>query len=202
MRNTARRTVSPSGAEDTAPRLVAPDRSYAESYLEALHEGFRRGSQPVASPERIADIAEDFAGFLAELCDQSGAILLPNGDLVPKVPFDVHWLVAGPVFVGELSLRHELNEVLLQSGGHIGYGIRPAARGRGLGRSILRLGLLEAHALGLRRVLVTAHAENLPSRRVIEANGGQLENIVPDIFTGEPLCRYWIELRQGESGGP
>jgi len=41
-------------------------------------------------------------------------------------------------------------------------------------------------ALGISRVLVTCEQSNVASRRVIEINGGALENIVD----GE--CRYWI----------
>ena len=34
--------------------------------------------------------------------------------------------------LGAIALRHELNDFLLTIGGHIGYGIRPSARRRGL----------------------------------------------------------------------
>ena len=153
-------------------------------------------------PTEIERIEGAFDEYLARVTDQAGDITLPNGIVVPKVPFSLHWLVVGGTFVGELSFRHRLNDWLRASGGHIGYGIRPSARGRGFGRAILRLALVEARALGLPRVLVTAHAENTPSRRIIEANGGTLENIVPEIFTGEALCRYWIELEPAGGAVP
>jgi predicted acetyltransferase len=35
-------------------------------------------------------------------------------------------------YLGAITLRHELNDFLLRAGGHIGYGIRPSAHGRGL----------------------------------------------------------------------
>jgi predicted acetyltransferase len=180
-------------------QLVSPDARYAASFLDALREGFRRGSQPTASPARIAAITSAFGTYLDELTEPTGSIRLPGGELVPKVPFSIHWLVAGDVFVGELSLRHELNEVLRQSGGHIGYGIRPSLQGRGFGRRILALGLAEARRLGILRVLVTAHPTNAASCRVIEANAGMLEDTVEDIYGSGPLRRYWIELRGDKS---
>jgi predicted acetyltransferase len=176
------------------PHLERPSTAHAASYVEALAEGFVRGTMAPASPERVAEIARDFGRFLAELTDQAGSIMLPGGRLVPKVPFTVFWLVDENGFIGELSLRHHLNEWLLQSGGHIGYGVRPSRRRQGLGRLMLRLAVPEARSRGIDRLLLTAHEPNTGSRRIIEANGGVLENIVDDMLGGGPLCRYWIDI--------
>lgn len=43
--------------------------------------------------------------------------------------------------VGMINIRHDLNEYLLNYGGHIGYSIRPRDRGQGYGKEQLRLGL-------------------------------------------------------------
>jgi len=153
--------------------------------------------QAPATPEAIAGIAGDFAGFLAELQDRHRPIHLPDGTWIMTVPFSIHWLVLGETFVGELSFRHVLNERLLLSGGNIGYGIRPAFQRRGHGRLMLALGLEEARRRRLRRVLVTAHEWNIGSWRIIEANGGALESTIEDINGGGLLRRYWIDL-----GGP
>ena len=48
--------------------------------------------------------------------------------------------------------------------------------------------------LGLRRVLVTCDEDNVGSMRVIEKNGGVLENIVSGPGPGKPKRRYWIEV--------
>jgi predicted acetyltransferase len=40
--------------------------------------------------------------------------------------------VEGDRVPGGIAMRHELDDVLLHAGGHIGYGIRPSARRRGL----------------------------------------------------------------------
>src|SRR5690242_13591636 len=42
------------------------------------------------------------------------------------------WITEDGTYLGAITLRRELNDVLLRAGGHIGYGIRPSARGRGL----------------------------------------------------------------------
>jgi predicted acetyltransferase len=109
-------------------RLAAPATRYAGSYVAALHEGFYRGAQPVVTARQIRAIEADFARHVARITEQTGTIRLPNGELAPKVPFSLRWLVEGEEFIGEVSLRHQLNPWLLQEGGHIGYGIRPSRR--------------------------------------------------------------------------
>jgi predicted acetyltransferase len=113
---------------------------------------------------------------------------------VPKVPYSLRWLVEGDEFIGEASIRHELNAHLLREGGHVGYGIRPSRQRRGYGRLILALALEECRRLGLERVLVTSLADNLGSVRIIEANGGRLENETIDPSGRRRLRRYWISL--------
>lgn len=174
--------------------LAAPDRRYKESFVAALREGFRRGNRPPSRPREIARIEERFDAHLEDRLQQTADIVLPGGRHVPGVPVSLHWLVAGPTFVGELSFRHGLNDYLRLSGGHMGYGIRPGLEGRGFGKRLLALGMDEARRRGLTKLLVTCHDHNLASARVIEANGGVLENVVDDIFGGGLLRRYWIEL--------
>jgi predicted acetyltransferase len=91
-------------------------------------------------------------------------------------------------------LRHELNERLLQMGGHIGYEIRPSRRRQGYGKLILKYGLEQAKAFGLERVLLTCDEDNLGSRKIIESNGGRLEKIIEVEGWPEQVCRYWIYL--------
>jgi predicted acetyltransferase len=173
-------------------RLVAPALRHRQSFVEALREGFRRGSQPVADEARIREIERDFAGYLREITDPSGTVRLPTGELVPKVPFSVRWLVEDDEFIGEASIRHELNAWLLRAGGHVGYGIRPSRQRRGFGRLILALALDECRRLGIERVLVTCQEDNLASARIIEANRGVLENVTCDPAGHGRLRRYWI----------
>ncbi len=177
--------------------LVAPSVRWAGSFADALEEGFRRGNRPPASPREIREAKRRFERYLRARLDQTRMIVLPNGERIRPVPSSLHWLVAGEVFVGELSFRHELNPQLRLSGGHIGYGIRPSLWGRGFGKRLLALGLDRARAHGLPQVLLTCHDDNLASAKVIEANGGVLEDVVDDVFGGGALRRYWIDLRGG-----
>jgi predicted acetyltransferase len=174
--------------------LVAPSLRHARSYVAALREGFRRGAQNRVSERRISQIEADFATYIAAITDQSGSIRLPTGEIVPKVPFSVFWLVEGDAFLGEANVRHDLNAYLIKEGGHVGYGIRPSRQRQGYGKLILALALEECRRLGLERVLLTCLQDNVASARIIEANGGELENVIDDPAGRGPLRRYWISL--------
>ena len=94
-------------------------------------------------------------------------------------------------FVGAVNIRHFLNERLLQTGGHIGDGIRPSERGKGYGSKMVALALEECDRLGIRDVLMCCNRDNAASARTIIKNGGILENEVADGDT--VIQRYWIK---------
>lgn len=68
-----------------------------------------------------------------------------------KVPDSVFFLLDTDKnrLLGAVNIRHYLNDVLLQSGGHIGDGIRPSERRKGYGTEIIRLALIECKKLGV-----------------------------------------------------
>lgn len=107
---------------------------------------------------------------------------LPEGD----VPQTLYWLFVEGKPVGLAKLRHYLNESLREKGGHAAYAIRKSERGQGYGKLILRELIKKAKDKGIKELLLTCDNDNLASRRVIEANGGQLEKIK------EGECFYWI----------
>jgi len=94
--------------------------------------------------------------------------------------------VDGADSLGRISIRHQLTPALLEHGGHIGYDIAPKARRRGHGTAMLRAALPVAASLGIERALITCDVDNLGSRKVIEANGGVLE----DQRAGK--LRFWV----------
>lgn len=134
---------------------------------------------------------ENFEAFLAQLSGCERGLGIPEG----FVPHSTYWLVHGTEVLGVSSLRHRLNDRLRIEGGHIGYGIRPSARGKGMGTLILRLTLAEAARRGIDRVLLTCARANAASSAVIAANGGKLESEEFIASRGEVVQRWWVEAR-------
>ena len=112
-----------------------------------------------------------------------------------KVPDSVYFLldVERNILLGAVSIRHYLNDHLLQFGGHIGDGIRPGERRKGFATEMIRLSLIECKKLGIQRVLMVCEKTNVGSVKSIIKNGGVLENEFED-KDGKTHQRYWIEL--------
>ena len=110
------------------------------------------------------------------------------------VPGTTLFLEEGGELLGIVNLRHKLTEALKRYGGHMGYSVRPSSRRQGYGTLLLEAGMVEARSLGIERLLVTCEPTNLGSIRVIENNGGVLQ----DEFFHEGVQRlvrcYWIDL--------
>jgi len=171
--------------------LVLPTARLRNSWLAAREEWGRETHQDGAGLG-VGDDVDTVAGFAAwveRLRRESDSSTLLDQGLVHA---SYWWIVEDEGYLGAISLRHTLNDFLLRAGGHIGYGVRPSARRRGLATWALGAVLPEARALGLKRVLVTCDDANVASARPIENNGGVLEDI-RQTELGQTR-RYWIEL--------
>lgn len=80
--------------------------------------------------------------------------------------------VDGQTYLGRVQIRHRLTGFLREQGGHIGYFVATAHRGREHATAMLRVALPVAAEIGLECALLTCDATNLASRKTIEANGG------------------------------
>lgn len=129
----------------------------------------------------------DFDHYLANLEQKTAA----EG----RVPDSVFFLLDEDRdrLLGAVNIRHCLNDQLLNTGGHIGDGIRPSERRKGYATAMIGLALMECKRLGIERVLMTCNKDNIGSAKSIIKNGGVLENeVVND--EGQIEQRYWISL--------
>lgn len=169
-------------------KLFLPSVRYQKSYLEALGEAEgEAGATILAKP----GINQSFEEFVKNKIEMSKGLHLPEG----FVPATELWLVDKDEFIGRASIRHQLTENLLKIGGHIGYYIRPSKRRMGYGKMILKLALKETKKLGFSKALVTCDANNTGSCKIIEANGGILENMVENGKDNSLKRRYWIKIK-------
>ncbi|AKT50118.1 GNAT family N-acetyltransferase [Arsenicicoccus sp. oral taxon 190] len=179
------------------PQLVAPTTRLHRSWLASLAEwGVDEHGERVhqhGASLRPEDDAVDAAGFAAWVQrlrrEADPAAERPRG----HVPATNLWVTEGSDYLGAISLRHALSPALVEVGGHVGYGIRPSARGRGLATWALGQVLPRARGLGLERVLLTCDDTNPASAAVIERNGGVLED-VREHAPGARVRRYWITV--------
>jgi predicted acetyltransferase len=180
--------------------LADPHVRFHRSYLAALDEfvkageernaylpslGAEEGFPGVHFSRQAVEDPRVFAQLVEFLLDQRRAEA-PR----PRsyVPFTELWMAEGDEYLGRISLRHELNDLLFTWGGHIGYAVRPSARRRGLASAAL-LDMLEVcRERGLDPVLITCDVDNVGSRRTIEKAGGQYED------TREGKLRYWVSV--------
>lgn len=172
--------------------LIYPDLEHKEEVLAMLEEirvaddGLRWQYSGMSSLEEY----ESYEDWVKKVMQEStGKNLAQN-----RVPASTYIMINkdNNKVVGIVNIRHQLNEYLLNYGGHIGYSVRPKERQKGLGTHQLKLALEKSKSLGIQKVLITCDTENEGSAKVIENCQGQLENIVPkdDFFTK----RYWISL--------
>ena len=163
-------TIRPFEIDDRDEALAARTELDADDFDFLLGYSYRRG----------------FDEYLEQLAAHEQGLGLPDGWVASAL-----WgaFVDGEL-VGRTCIRFELNEHLLQVGGHIGYGVRPGHRRRGHATEILRLSLDQLAARGIKSALVTCDEQNTASARTIEANAGVLENIIE--AGGRRTMRFWV----------
>ena len=182
--------------------LVRPALSYLPGYTDAL----RRGWSPdnvrglVAAAEELEQIERDPRKFVEQLTDleaKGAPISLPDGSQVPRLPGFRLWMWDGE-FCGSIGLRWQVGTAQLPAYclGHVGYSVVPWKERRGYATRALGLLLPLARELGLPHVDVTTDPDNLPSQRVILANGGALEGRfrMTEQYGGAESLLYRIRL--------
>lgn len=97
------------------------------------------------------------------------------------------WITEGDAVLGGIALRHT-SHPFASWAGHLGYGIRPSARGRGLATWALARVVEQASILGMDRVLSVCEVGNSASAMTLQRQGGVLEKSSQD----SPVLRYWI----------
>lgn len=96
--------------------------------------------------------------------------------------------------VGMINIRLELNEKLKNSGGHIGYSIRPTERRKGYNKINLYLGLKKCFEYNIKDAWLDCVVSNLGSVKTIQALGG---NLLKEDFSdkyGEVVQMYTINV--------
>jgi predicted acetyltransferase len=175
------------------PALVRPTLEVHRSFLAAMAEFRGEGRGCVDDNSMIGSENREFGGTWGTL--EGFAVYVQKirreaDEDAPRaagwVACTTLWYVEGAEYFERLAIRHRLTDLLRDSGGHIGYDVRPTARRRGYATAMLCEALPVARALGLDEVLLTCDTDNVASPKVIEANRGRYED------TRGKKLRYWI----------
>lgn len=184
-------------------RIIRPGLEGLPSYVAALERGWSpdnvRGAE--ATREELERIGRDAALFVAEQEDPEGRlppVKSPDGTSVPRLPGYRRWMWDGE-FCGVIGFRWQRGTEALPPTclGHIGYNVVPWKRRLGYATEALKQILPDARTVGLAYVEITTDPENLPSQRVIEANGGVLIERFkkPEQYGNKEGLRYRVMLR-------
>ena len=161
-------------------RLIEPDpdrfRAWREAHREwgpgAHEDGFGLG------PDDEPATQQAFAAWITRLRHD---------------PAQHWWILDGDAVAGAIALRSDDDPAVARHG-HIGYGIRPSFRRRGLATWALGQTLDAARLGGLRRALLVCAHDNAASARVIAHVGGTRDKHRPH---DGMLDRYWVDLAGG-----
>ncbi len=167
-------------------KLVKLSKKYKKQLFEMMEEWSNTDEKIIPYAIRKNDY-HDFDTYLKGLIEEEKG--LPG-----LVPSSTYFCLDTEknIFIGAVSIRHNLNESLLKSGGHIGDGIRPYQRSKGLGTKMIALALEKCREMNIEKVLMVCDKSNIASSKTIIKNGGVLENEINE--NGNIIQRYWIDL--------
>ncbi|KXJ61836.1 MAG: hypothetical protein AXW14_07905 [Alteromonas sp. Nap_26] len=174
-------------------QLVTPSAHFESSYHEYIVELGNEERYPF-----VLDFdATDFQAYLARVEDFRQGVNLPDG----YVASTTYWLVCGNTLLGVANLRQYLNTVIAHVGGHVGVGIRPSCRRKGLSHLLLKWVCEIASEQGIgepvsgsdsakatqphhqqsnstKHLHVHCYTSNTASKRMIKSVGGVLHSTV------------------------
>ena len=99
------------------------------------------------------------------------------------------WIVDHGSVLGGIALRL-YDDAFTRRHGHIGYGIRPSARGRGVASGALEKMLAVARDRGMQKVLAVCAGGNVASARTLVRAGGVRDRQADS----DDVRRFWISV--------
>jgi acetyltransferase, GNAT family len=174
-------------------KLIKPNKKYFSQYKDMMDEWNMEGSRIAPWPLHLKYHTEE---LFEEMLNRVQEVEEGN-NLGEFASSTTYWLYddGNNKLIGASNLRHYLTEEGLKLWGHIGYGIRPTERKKGLATKLLKLTMQEAKKMNIDKVLLGAYVGNIGSWKVIEKCGGQFEKIIIEDETGLPVKRYWINIK-------
>lgn len=153
--------------------LVKPAHCHRRALRKFVHECKRAGDQKIQGlyviPRSYGDFMRNHAPHLRFLMNDHAKKIL-----------------------GLCYFSPDIDEETRRVDGDLAYHIAPSERQQGYGVQLLALALEFMREQGAQRVCITCRENNLPSAKIIKANGG----VLTEEFEHKGVARqtYWIEL--------
>ena len=173
-------------------KLIDAEEKYLDQYKEAYLLSVKKVKDGLIKKHNMMFINPDENDVIQQFKDSRDQSKLPSY-YVPSYDF---FAVDEDNFIGVIHIRVRLTEKLLRYGGHIGYAINPKYWNMGYGKQLLRLALKQyKNLIEEDNILITCDDDNIGSYKIIESNGGILENKVENEDCDEKFLtrRYWIK---------
>ena len=173
-------------------KLIEAEEKYLGQYKEAYMLSLEKIREGLIKKHNLMFMNPDDVNIIQSMKDNRDKTKLKP----TYVPSYDYFAIDDDKFIGVIHIRNELTPSLLNYGGHIGYGINPKYWQQGYGTQLLKLGLEKTKELIKEdNVLITCDDDNIGSYKIIEKNGGVLENKVINTDEDETFLtrRYWIK---------
>lgn len=175
-------------------KLIEAEEKYLDQYKEAYIEALNQIELGNIKKHDMMFLNPDETNVVQVFKDNRDQSKLPS-HYVPSYDF---FAVDDDKFIGVIHIRIRLTDNLVKFGGHIGYGINPKYWNMGYGKELLKVALDKYKDLIEEdKILITCDDDNIGSYKIIEANGGVLENKIENEASGEKFLtrRYWINKK-------
>ena len=172
-------------------KIIEANEKYLNQYKEAYIESLKQVELGNIKKHNLLFMNPDENDIIQIFKDNRDQSKLPSH----YVPSYDYFVVDDDKLIGIIHIRIRLTDNLLRYGGHIGYGVNPKYWRMGYGKEMLKLAIEQYKDLiEENKILVTCDDDNIGSYKIIEANGGILENKVENEDAGERFLtrRYWI----------
>lgn len=182
--------------------LITPSLDALPAFVDALRRDWSPDSSrhEAAIRHHLKAIDRDPVRFILAQDDpdaSGGDITLPDGTRVARLPGFHLWLWDGE-FCGVIGARWQPGTTDLPPHclGHVGYSVVPWKRRLGYATAALRLIVPRLRAVGLPFIHLATDSENLPSQRVILANGGRRVGAFrkPEAHGGGESLKFRLDL--------
>ena len=152
-----------------------PLASQHEASLKDFLQDFADHGEPTINGY-FADRTWPHARIVQAFVDWTRGEGLPTG----WVPCHTVFAVEDGCLLGVYNIRYLGQEELARQSTHVGYSVRPSARGRGVATAMLADAQRFASDYGMQTLALTCGEANPASRRVIEKRGGVLVERYPE----------------------